>query len=212
MITSDKISFKASKYAPNFREVEYWIDLNEGPDGQIIKCYSKGKWIPINYKQNEDQSQAISELQANKVDKTTYNQFVQNNNNQHSQINTTLDSKADKSSTLSGYGITNAYTKTETDSKIEEKISQLVNSAPETLNTLDELAAALGDDPNFATTTANLIGTKLSTETYNAEKINFASVDSVNTKITGNGINTIQVVTELPEQQLDNILYIVIDN
>jgi len=37
----------------------------------------------------------------------------------------------------------------------------LVDSAPGTLNTLNELAAALGDDPNFATTTANNIATKL---------------------------------------------------
>lgn len=40
------------------------------------------------------------------------------------------------------------------------QISALVDSAPATLDTLNELAAALGDDPNFATTTTNLIGTK----------------------------------------------------
>lgn len=38
------------------------------------------------------------------------------------------------------------------------KISQLVDSAPELLDTLNELAAALGDDPNFATTVAGQIG------------------------------------------------------
>ena len=37
----------------------------------------------------------------------------------------------------------------------------LVNSAPEVLNTLDELAQALGNDPNFATTIANQIGGKV---------------------------------------------------
>ena len=37
----------------------------------------------------------------------------------------------------------------------------IVDSAPETLDTLNELAAALGDDPNFATTVTNLIGTKV---------------------------------------------------
>lgn len=39
-------------------------------------------------------------------------------------------------------------------------ISNLVNTAPSTLDTLNELAAALGDDPNFATTVANNIATK----------------------------------------------------
>jgi hypothetical protein len=50
------------------------------------------------------------------------------------------------------------YNKTETDARI----AAVVNSAPSTLDTLNELANALGNDPNFATTTANLIGTKLS--------------------------------------------------
>lgn len=41
---------------------------------------------------------------------------------------------------------------------MNQKIAELVESAPETLNTLNELAAALGDDPNFATTVSNQIG------------------------------------------------------
>ena len=40
-------------------------------------------------------------------------------------------------------------------------VSNLVDSAPSTLNTLDELALALGDDANFATTVTNSIATKL---------------------------------------------------
>jgi hypothetical protein len=43
---------------------------------------------------------------------------------------------------------------------IDTKVSGLVNSAPETLDTLKELSDALGNDPNFATTVANQIGTK----------------------------------------------------
>jgi hypothetical protein len=39
-------------------------------------------------------------------------------------------------------------------------VANIVDSAPGTLDTLNELAAALGDDPNFATTTATNIGTK----------------------------------------------------
>ena len=41
-------------------------------------------------------------------------------------------------------------------------IAQIVDSAPATLNTLNELAAALGDDANFATTVTNSIATKVS--------------------------------------------------
>lgn len=41
-------------------------------------------------------------------------------------------------------------------------IANLVDSAPSTLDTLNELAAALGDDPNFAATTAAAIGQRVS--------------------------------------------------
>ena len=40
-------------------------------------------------------------------------------------------------------------------------IADLSDSAPETLNTLNELAAALGDDANFSTTVTNSIAAKL---------------------------------------------------
>lgn len=62
----------------------------------------------------------------------------------------------------------------------------MVDSAPDTLNTLNELAAALGDDPNFATTVATQIGGKvdkvsgkgLSTNDYtDAEKAKLANTN-----------------------------------
>ena len=44
---------------------------------------------------------------------------------------------------------------------VDAEVSSLVSSAPTALDTLDELAAALGDDANFATTTATSLGEKL---------------------------------------------------
>ena len=43
----------------------------------------------------------------------------------------------------------------------DTSIADLVNSSPAALDTLNELAAALGDDPNFATTVTNSIALKL---------------------------------------------------
>jgi hypothetical protein len=43
---------------------------------------------------------------------------------------------------------------------VQQEISALVDSSPEALNTLNELAAALGDDANFSTTVTNSIATK----------------------------------------------------
>ena len=47
-----------------------------------------------------------------------------------------------------------------TETYVGTAIANLVDSSPATLDTLNELAAALGDDPNFATTVATSIGTK----------------------------------------------------
>ena len=59
---------------------------------------------------------------------------------------------------------------------VTQKISEIVNSAPEALDTLKELAAALNNDSNFATTMITQLGTKvdkvkgkqLSTEDFTA--------------------------------------------
>lgn len=47
-----------------------------------------------------------------------------------------------------------------TESYVETAVANLVDSSPDALNTLNELAAALGDDPNFATTVTNEIAKK----------------------------------------------------
>ena len=62
---------------------------------------------------------------------------------------TTTQSQADNSTKLA----TTAYT--------DVAIAALADSAPGTLNTLNELAAALGDDASFSTTVTNSIATKL---------------------------------------------------
>lgn len=58
-----------------------------------------------------------------------------------------------------------------TESYVNTKVADIVNSAPETLDTLNELAEALGNDPNFATTMATELGKKVD-------------------KVTGKGLST----------------------
>jgi hypothetical protein len=48
-----------------------------------------------------------------------------------------------------------------TNASVTAQINALVNGASTTLDTLAELATALGNDPNFATSITTLIGTKL---------------------------------------------------
>ena len=61
-----------------------------------------------------------------------------------------------KPTTLAGYGITDGATT----SYVTTQITNLVDSAPNALNTLNELAAALNDDANFSTTVTNSLATK----------------------------------------------------
>ncbi|MGY2505304.1 hypothetical protein ACW9HV_30615, partial [Pseudomonas azotoformans] len=72
----------------------------------------------------------------------------------------TWEKLSGRPSTVSGFGITDAFTKTETASAIQGAISALVGSSPAALDTLNELAAALGNDPNFATTMTNALANK----------------------------------------------------
>ena len=53
-------------------------------------------------------------------------------------------------------------TETYVNSAITSAIDNLVNSAPSALDTLNELASALGNDSNFATTISSSLGTKAS--------------------------------------------------
>jgi hypothetical protein len=54
-------------------------------------------------------------------------------------------------------------TQVATTAYVQTEIADLIASAPGALDTLDELAAALGDDANFATTVTNSLAGKLST-------------------------------------------------
>lgn len=59
-----------------------------------------------------------------------------------------------------GY-LTSVPTGYATEAYVTTSITNLIDSAPGTLNTLNELAAALGDDPNFATTISTTLAGKM---------------------------------------------------
>ena len=53
-----------------------------------------------------------------------------------------------------------------TETYVSTAISNLIDSAPSALNTLNELAAALNDDASFASTVTTALGTKLNTTDF----------------------------------------------
>lgn len=103
---------------------------------------------------------------------------------------------------------------------VNSAVANLVDSAPETLDTLKELADALGNDANFSTTVTTLIGQKLDTETYETDKETFALKTEIPTNVSelnndvgyviGESVTNIVVVNELPESPNDTTLYLIV--
>ena len=82
-----------------------------------------------------------------------------------------------------------------TETYVQNKIAEVVNSAPGTLDTLNELAQALGNDPNFAATMATELGKKANTANLATVATSGSYNDLSNTPTipsVGNGTLTIQ--------------------
>jgi len=98
-------------------------------------------------------------------------------------------------------------TETSLDSKIDTAISDLVSTAPETLDTLNELAAALGDDPNLATTITNNIAAETAAR-ESADNVLQSAIDAEESRATaaetinGNAITAEQSRAESAEAAL----------
>jgi hypothetical protein len=76
---------------------------------------------------------------------------------------------------------------------VQSKISSLVNGSPELLNTLSELSAALGNDPDFATTTANAIGLRATTAAlndHNTSTTNIHGIADTSVLVTATNLST----------------------
>ncbi len=78
--------------------------------------------------------------------------------------------------TVTNLNSTNTYTQSEINNIVDTQINNLIANAPAALNTLDELALALGDDANFATTVTNsLAGKKNETASSISSNTNLAA-------------------------------------
>ena len=87
-------------------------------------------------------------------------------------------------------------------SYVDTEVAGIVDSAPGTLNTLNELAAALGDDPNLSVTLTNKINTISSNAATNSTNLDtlgsysnttFATITNLNTVSTNAAVNTSKI-------------------
>ena len=86
---------------------------------------------------------------------------------------------------------------------VKEETAALVESAPETLDTLNELAAALGDDPNFATTVATQIGKKADQEDF--DTLDATVDDHISNKENPHGVTLTQLDVEATATELNYV-------
>ena len=56
----NNLKYSAQTIAPNPKEIDYWIDLTEDPNGGIIKYYNGSTWDYLN--QMDDQNNLILEI------------------------------------------------------------------------------------------------------------------------------------------------------
>lgn len=124
----EQINFRASTVAPGATEVAYWIDLGQDPTGRVIKTWTGSSWEPIT-----GNSEEVEELEKQ------------------------LANKANKATTLSGYGISDAYTKAQVDSKVSSVYR--VKGSVANFAALPK-TAVIGDVYNLTDTGANYVCTK----------------------------------------------------
>ena len=89
-----------------------------------------------------------------------------------------------------------------TETYVDNSIANVINSAPAALDTLNELAAALGDDPNFATTITNLISGKQAAGTYNTIIGTDSDINTSGATIVDNIYVTDGVITSMGTRTL----------
>lgn len=93
-----------------------------------------------------------------------------------------ITAKIDTDVTLTANSDTLVPSQKATKTFVEALVAALVNGSPSTLDTLNELAAAIGDDPNFATTLTTLVGTKA------AKSANLSDLVSATAALTNLGL------------------------
>jgi len=92
---------------------------------------------------------------------------------------------------------------------VDSEVTNLIDSSPAALNTLNELAAALGDDANFSTTTSTALGNRLRIDVSNQSLTNTQKTNvltNLGVTATVAEINYIDGVTSGIQSQLGDKL------
>ena len=145
-ITSDERTLwnNKSDFSGDYNDLENAPDIKEDGSGEVVYADETGNVIAKIGQSGFETTQVTAKtVIANGVDiGSTLSSHVDNDD-----IHITTEERDDWNAKA-----TTAY--------VDQAVAGIVNSAPDKLNTLDELAAALGDNENFATTVTNSLAEK----------------------------------------------------
>lgn len=152
-----KVKFSKQYIQPNPLEVDYWVDVSENPYGAVVKYHDGNDWQILNISEGGGSFPAYkyytkeetNKLLSNKQDVLDTSKFI-----------TEIPSEYITESELNNKGyltehqdVSHLATKEETNKIASDQkqytdleIAKLVNSAPETLDTLYELAEAIEEN------------------------------------------------------------------
>ena len=190
---------------------------SEMPWKTYLKVFSNSEKIYINYESQGDQVEAedINQVQivlADTVKDLNDYKAVTDASINDLEIRTTNLEETRASKTYVDTELNKVYKKEEVFTKDEvlQRIRDIIGAAPEALDTLEEIALALNEDPDFAATITNLLAQKvdkvsgkgLSTEDFTtAEKQKLAGIEDGANKYIHPSTHPASMIVETSEKR-----------
>lgn len=238
--------FKKSRFEPKPIETDYWIDLNENEYGGVFKYYDNNAMVwkqtesitkerepqftnspaykitsnDINHWNNKVDIADFDALKKEVLDLDNKHEYVTIDTLDYLEnaLNADLNKKANKSNSLSGYGIKDAYTKKEVDTKfdkwkvdIPENVSHFINDAGyiTEYNLSEKLPNNIVSDENYNHTDNNFTNEYKSKLDNLQDDLNDIKYDDTEIKNTLNSHleqsqKQQQTLLQYIEEQLDN--------
>ena len=170
---------------------------SNAPWKRIIKVFANAPKVYVTYETAGDQVEAedINRVQESIVNTQKEVERYKAANDQvvsdlGTRLSTVESKKADKTyvdtELLKKADKENTYTKAETDSRIQA----IIGAAPEALDTLAEIAEALNNDPNFATTITNMLAQKVDKVDLDAHLADHVRIELSESAPSNPGTNT----------------------
>lgn len=198
MIRSENANFVASKYAPNPKEVSYWIDLTSDSSGNVIRSYRDGKWEFLNKDVNVDQWEHIQEIVKS----------VGLNYNQDSDVISLPNMNSNNY--FKGTSVVDAINKG--DAAVKSQVTRLdgrIDTTNDRIDVTNTTVAGVRSDLNTVSGKVNALEDQVQ-EIIEGGGGSSEEITAVNTKVDNfiatkgqnNGLATLNNVGKVPESQL----------